>query len=402
MLLPPALAPLVSDSPGRPKFPRDEIGFHTELKKRVAAYFAATGAPERGGWRIYLKAFFILSLFTGCYIALVFAPLMWWEAIPIAALFAFAVTAVGFSIQHDGGHGAFSNWPIVNRFAAMTMDMVGASSYLWRWKHGILHHTFTNVPGHDTDLESGGIARLSPHQPRYWYHRWQHFYLWPLYAVTAPRWHLMGDVKEVIAGKMCDHTIPRPRGWDLFVFIGGKVATIGMVLVLPMFFHPWWQVLAMYFAITGTVGLLMTVVFQLAHCVEEADFPAPIDDQQRMEAAWAVHQVETTVDFARTSRFLTWYLGGLNFQIVHHLFPRICHVHYRKLSKIVEATCLEYGVRYTAHPSFFAGIRSHYRWLRKLGRGEGESMSVTVPTVIRATAPDPYLVGEGVPTATAG
>lgn len=86
---------------------------------------------------------------------------------------------------------------------------------------------------------------------------------------------------------------------------------------------------------------------------------------------WAVHQVETTVDFARHSRVLSWYLGGLNFQVEHHLFPKVCHFHYPALSRIVEATCAEYGVRYRFHPTFRAGVAAHYRWLRLMGQRDG-------------------------------
>jgi linoleoyl-CoA desaturase len=127
-------------------------------------------------------------------------------------------------------------------------------------------------------------------------------------------------------------------------------------------------VLLFYLIVTGVLGVIMSVVFQLAHCVEEADFPLPDAETNRMGSAWAIHQVETTVDFARRSRVLSWYLGGLNFQVEHHLFPRVCHVHYPALSKIVEATCRDHGVKYSAHPTLWAGIASHYRWLRRMGQ----------------------------------
>jgi linoleoyl-CoA desaturase len=351
-----------------PKFPPDQVGFYAELKRRTAVYFATIGRPEQGSWRMYLKTAVIFAWWAAAYSALVFLPLAWWQAIPVAVCLAIAMTAVGFAVQHDAGHGAYSRRRWVNRAAAVALDLIGASSYLWRFKHGVLHHTYPNVAGHDTDIESGGVARLSPDQPRYWYHRWQHLYLWPLYALTAPRWHLVRDFKEVIDGRIGNHPIPRPKGWDLVVFLGGKAASFALLLGIPMLVHPWWVVLLFYLFVTGTIGVVLTTVFQLAHCVEEAEFPAPDPDTLKMEAAWAVHQVETTVNFARTSRVLTWYLGGLNFQIEHHLFPRVCHLHYPALSRIVEAVCREYGVRYAVHPTFLDGVKSHYRWLRRMGR----------------------------------
>jgi len=370
------LSPAPAKAPAaerRPKFPRDEAGFLDELQRRVAAYFLRTGRPERDCWQMYLKTAVVLGWFAASYVLLVFFATSLWVAIPLTVSLACALAAVAFNVQHDGGHHAVSRFEWVNRLAAYTLDLIGASSYLWKWKHGVFHHTYANISGQDTDIEAGAVARLCPHQPRRWFHRWQHLYLWPLYGLTASRWHLWGDFKDVATGKIGAHRIPRPRGWDLCGFLGGKVVSIGLLLVLPMFFQPWWLVLVFYLAATGLVGVLLTIVFQLAHCVGEAEFPLPEGDSNRMAATWAVHQIETTVDFSRKSRVLTFLLGGLNFQIEHHLFPRVCHVHYPALSEIVEQTCREYGVRYSVHPSFVGGVVSHYRWLRRMGRREPKS-----------------------------
>ena len=137
-----------------------------------------------------------------------------------------------------------------------------------------------------------------------------------------------------------------------------------------MLFHGVWTVLLFYFVAAWVGGLILSVVFQLAHCVEGADFPLPDESTSTMDSAWATLQVETTVDFARKSRWVSWFVGGLNFQIEHHLFPRICHVNYPAISKIVEETCQEYGVRYSANETFWGGIVSHFRWLRRMGLPE--------------------------------
>ena len=142
----------------------------------------------------------------------------------------------------------------------------------------------------------------------------------------------------------------------------------GWALVVPALFHPWWVVLAYYAATSMVLGLVLSVVFQLAHCVEEAEFPRPPLGTDRLSDAWAVHQVQTTVDFARGNRLLTWYVGGLNFQIEHHLFPRICHIHYPRIAPIVREVCAEYGVRYAVHKSLLGAVASHFRWLRRMAR----------------------------------
>jgi linoleoyl-CoA desaturase len=237
-------------------------------------------------------------------------------------------------------------------------------------KHNVAHHTYTNVDGYDDDVNQTPFARLMPSQePRPWY-RLQHLYLWPLYGLMASRWHLYGDFRDVVAGTIGPHPVPRPKGWDLAVIVAGKVVSIGLLLALPMFFHPWWLVLAFYLLVTCVLGVTLSVVFQLAHCVEEANFTMPQGSTQRMEEAWAVHQAEATVDFARDSRVLAWLLGGLNFQIEHHLFPTVCHVHYPAICKIVERTCREFDVKYAEHPTFWSGLASHYRWLKRMGRLE--------------------------------
>lgn len=352
----------------RPKFPKDEAGFQAELRRRVDAHFRATGRSQTGGWRIALKAAIVLAWLATAYAVLVFAVGTWWQAVPVAVLLAFAMAAVGFNIQHDGGHGAFSRCGWVNKAAAATLDLIGGSSYLWRWQHGVFHHTFTNIAGQDTDIDVGSAVRLSPHQPRLRFHRWQHLYIWALYGVMAVRWHLFGDLKIAVTGTMGTHRVPRPKGWDLAVFVLGKTVSIGLLLALPMVWHPWWVVLLFYALVMGVLGVTLSVVFQLAHCVEEATFPVPEAGTMRMAQPWAVHQVHATVDFARDSRLLAWLLGGLNFQVEHHLFPRVSHVHYPALAPIVERTCREFGVRYAVHRSFWAGLGSHYRWLRRRGR----------------------------------
>lgn len=362
-----APASLPTGPAGRLKFAKDSVGFLNTLKKRVGDYFTQTGKRPNDNWSMYLKTAIILAWFFGSYIALVFfaqGPLI---AIPLAILLALSMGAIGFGIQHDGGHNAYSKKTWINKLAASTLDLIGASSYLWYWKHAIFHHSYTNVQNHDPDIDLGAAGRFSPHAKKFWFQRYQHIYLWPLYGLMSSRWHVMGDFKDVMTGTIPPHKVPRPKGWDLVVFIGGKAISFSMAFIIPLFFHSWWVVLLFYFLVTGVLGVVLSLVFQLAHCVEEADFPLPPEGTLRMEQTWAVHQVETTVNFARESKILCWYLGGLNFQIEHHLFPHVCHVHYPAVSKIVEATCNEFGVRYAVHSTFWAGLKSHYRWLKRMG-----------------------------------
>jgi linoleoyl-CoA desaturase len=345
--------------------------FIRELRRRVDAYFERTGKSRRDCPQMYFKTTTILAWFISAYLLLLFVATSWWTIVPLAVILGLSIAAIGFNIQHDGGHRAYSDHQWVNKIMALTLDLMGGSSYLWDWKHNSIHHTYPNVEGHDDDINLGFLGRLSPQQRRLKFHRFQGIYLWLLYGFMAIKWHLIDDFYQVSIGRIGNHKIPRPKGKDLAVFIAGKVAFSLLAFGIPMMLHPWWAVLFVYVTAAFVSGVVLSVVFQLAHCVGEADFPVPLavaDGAERIQTDWAVHQVQTTVDFARGNRILCWFLGGLNFQIEHHLFHKICHVHYPALSKLVEETCKEFGLKYAEHKTFFSAINSHFRWLVEMGR----------------------------------
>jgi len=349
----------------RPKFPGGKE-FHAELKQRVQAYFAEEGLRERDVPAMYAKTAVLLAAFAATWVALVFFAGSLWISLPLAVLLGTCTAAIGFNVQHDGGHDGYSDLPWVNRCMARTMDFIGASSYIWHWKHGVFHHTYTNIAGHDDDVALAPFARLAPQQERRPWHRFQHIYMWGLYAFQALKWHLYDDFVVLATGRLGPHRIPRPRGRELVSFWIGKLLFFSWALVVPLLVHAWPVVLLHGAVASFSLGFVLSVVFQLAHVVEEADFPdADAADEDR---SWARHQVETTVDFARESKVLTYLFGGLNFQVEHHLFPRVCHVNYPRIAPIVEQVCQEYGVRYSAHRTLWSSLGSHYRWLRRMGR----------------------------------
>jgi linoleoyl-CoA desaturase len=347
--------------------------FQLALRRRVDDYFRITGKRRRDCGQMYAKTGILVAAFIVSYGALVFLAATWWQAVPLAVLLGLSAAGIGFNVQHDGGHHAYSNRPGVNRLMATTLDALGGSSYVWRWKHGVFHHTYVNIAGHDTDIDLAPLGRLSPEHRWRAYHRWQHLYLWPLYGFLAIKWQLVDDFRKLITGRISNQPFPRPRGWELVIFITGKVVFFAIAFGIPLRFHSVGSVLACYAISAVVLGAVLSVVFQAAHCLEEAAFPHPRDDADRIEHAWAVHQVQTTVDFARHSRVVTWLIGGLNFQIEHHLFPKISHVHYPAISRIVEATCREFGITYAEHPSLRAAMGSHVRWLRRMGVPPGRA-----------------------------
>ncbi|ACL66713.1 Linoleoyl-CoA desaturase [Anaeromyxobacter dehalogenans 2CP-1] len=351
----------------RARFPRDD-GFHADLKRRVAAYFAATGEPAQGGRAMHVKTAAIFGWFGASYaLLLAWGDVSAWLAIGLTVSIALATAGIGFSVMHDANHGAYSRSPRVNRAVGLALDFIGASSYVWRFKHNVQHHTYTNVAGLDADIDAEPFLRLAGAQRRRALHRFQGAYAWPLYGVLSLKWWLVDDVVDLVRGTIGGHPYPRPRGRELAAVVAGKATFLGWALVVPVLVHGSAWPVAFFVLGSLVLGVVMAVVFQLAHAVSGAQFhDAPAADG-RMPAAWAEHQVRTTVDFARSSRVLAWYLGGLNFQIEHHLFPGVCHVRYPALATIVEETCRAHGIPYRAEPSLGAAIAAHHRHLRALG-----------------------------------
>lgn len=347
---------------------------HSPLRQRliraVDAYFRGRRIEPRGGGRMLLKSGLILGWWLASYLLLVF----WADSAALVVLLAtslgLAVAGVGFNIQHDGGHGAYSSRKIGNRLSALTLDLMGGSSYMWHFKHNILHHHYTNVEGVDDDLEAGVMLRLSSGQRRRWFHRFQHLYIWALYAFLPPKWQFWDDWRGLVLGRIGDHPIPRPGRRDLAILVLGKLFFLGWVFALPLAIHPVGSVLAVYALCALVLGVTLGTVFQLAHCVEEAGF-SPIPEQpQRMDHSFVEHQLRTTVDFAPRNRFLNWYTGGLNFQVEHHLFPRICHIHYPAVAEIVQSVCAEAHIPHLSHDTLSSALGSHVRYLKRMGRAD--------------------------------
>jgi linoleoyl-CoA desaturase len=333
------------------------------LQSCVDQFFAATGKSRYADARMYVKAVVLLAWFGLSYYALVFGAATVWQGLLAAVSLGLAVAGIGFNIQHDGNHGAFSKRNWLNRLTGLTLDLMGASSYLWIHKHNLAHHTYTNIPGSDEDIEIYPLGRLAPDDPYYALHRFQHFYLWLVYALLPTQWYFYNDFRKLWTGKISSRTFPRPRGWELAGLIAGKVAFFAWAFVIPCFYHRFWVVAVFYAVASGVLGIVLSVVFQLAHSVEETRHPAMGEETG---SEWVRHQIQTTADFARGNRLVTWYLGGLNFQTTHHLFPKVCHVHYPHLSQMIEGVCRKRGIEYLAQPSLAGAVRSHYRFLRRL------------------------------------
>lgn len=321
--------------------------------------------------RLQGKAVLIVSIWVASYYGLVFAPLGLVFRMGCALVLVVACVGVATSIMHDANHGAFSTSKQVNRVMGYSSDLLGASSFLWRFKHNRLHHGNTNVVGFDTDIDQAPFARLAPQQPWHVWNKYQHIYMWVLYGFLTIQWFVLSDLTTVITGRQSGHHLPaRLRTRDVAMIALGKALHITWALVIPMLLFPWWCVLLFYVSISWLVGFWLANFFQLAHCVDGAEMVDP--STPRRGADFEAHQLRTTLDIRLSAlpmgRFTHWLMGGLDYQVEHHLAPKLPHTLYRMIEPRLVAVCVARGLEYRQHPSFPAAVRSHARWLRRMGR----------------------------------
>lgn len=346
-----------------------EAKFFATVKGRVDAYFKEKNISSHANAEMVFKT----VLFVGGMIALYLLIMSNSFSIPVMFLMALALGAtkafIGFNVCHDAIHGGYSANKTVNKVLGLVFNVIGANAYVWSITHNIVHHTYTNIPGHDEDIDvAPGMIRLSPEDELKPFMRFQQWYAFPLYGLASLSWVFRKDFKKFFQPKIGqienDHS--KTEVFNLFFF---KTLYYVLFIVLPLVFLDitWWQFIIGFVCMHLVEGTVLGVVFQLAHVVENTAFPTP-NSENNIEEAWAVHQMQTTADFARKSKLVNFFVGGLNFQIEHHLFPQVCHVHYPQISPIVEATAKEFNVPYIDNPTLLQAMQSHFRMLKKFGR----------------------------------
>ncbi|MFM2360623.1 MAG: hypothetical protein RLY16_2616 [Bacteroidota bacterium] len=351
-----------------PKFLHKNSNFHQELKDRVNQYFIENNKSATGNFSLYFKALFFFLAYIGLYVHLVyFTPPTWVALIECVFLGCFTA-AIGFNVMHDGGHGSFSKSKVINYMAATSVNFLGASHIMWRMKHNIIHHTYTNIDGVDDDIEIKPYLRMCTSQKKYKMHRFQHYYFWFLYMLLHLIWVFQTDYQKYFKQKIGNIPLKKMSIAEHFGFWGAKIMYAVLFMVIPIIKLGFWK-WAIGFVIASMVtGFIISIVFQLAHTVENLDFPLPDTATNRIENEWAIHQLHTTANFATKNKLVSWLIGGLNFQIEHHLFPKISHVHYPAISKIIKQTCEEFDIKYNEFKRMRQAIVSHAMYLRKMGQ----------------------------------
>lgn len=349
---------------------QDQSGFFTDVRKQVDTYFKDNKLSKNANAAMVLKTVFFLTCFVAFY-SLIMAQIGGLLGMLIfAMLLGASMSFIGFNVSHDAIHGSWSSNQTVNKVLGYTFNIIGANAYVWDIYHNQIHHTFTNIPGQDEDIDvAPGMVRLSPHDKRIPAMRYQQFYAFFLYGLSTLSWVFRKDYKKMFQKKgHAAKTYTHPRK-EFYILFFSKILYYTLFIVTPLMVLDitWWQFLIGFVTMHLVMGLIIGLIFQLAHIVEGTTFPEP-NDEGNIEEAWAIHQMFTTANFSTKSKVAAFLCGGLNFQIEHHLFPKICHIHYPEISKMVRSTALAHRVPYIENPTFIGALRSHFTTLKRFGR----------------------------------
>ncbi len=344
--------------------------FAAAVRNNVNDYFKEKGISTKGNYVLYIQTISMICVYIIPFILIFTLPMNAWVALLLTVVMGIGIAGTGMCVMHDAIHGSFSDKEWVNKLFGGTLYLLGANVFNWRIQHNFLHHTYTNIEGYDQDIESRGPIRLADHSPLRRIHRYQFIHAFFFYGLMTIS-KLVKDFTQLIyynkAGITRKFNFHPTKEYLKMVLY--KIVYLFVIIGLPIMLTPftWWQVVIGFLVMHWTAGAILSTIFQMAHVVEGAEQPMP-NAQGIIHYEWAVHEMLTTSDFARNNHFLNWYVGGLNFQIEHHLFPNICHVHYQKIAPIVEKTAREFGYTYNLKPSFANAFVSHVKRLKELGR----------------------------------
>ncbi len=346
--------------------------FFGELRSEVDNYFTTNKLSKNGNALLWFKTALAL-LGTPALLAWAFwGGLPFWAVVLVFAFIGVMHAFTGFNVMHDACHGSFSEKPWVNRFFAHSLEMLGSSNPIWKFKHNVLHHTWTNIDGLDDDIAKSPFLRHCESQSYKPMHKFQHVYMFGLYGISTIWWLFGNDTIKYLKREVNNQPLPKLTMWEHISFWSSKIIYLFIYLVYPIIlFGAKGSVL--FFVMHASLGILLSLVFQMAHAIEGLhfeDLETYDRPTEKIPTEWAVHQIMTTSNFATKSWLATFFMGGLNFQVEHHLFPMISHVHYPELNKILKRVCDKYNVHYNEMPTFWSSIKSHIRWMKKMGSSE--------------------------------
>ncbi|MCU0432973.1 MAG: acyl-CoA desaturase [Bacteroidia bacterium] len=350
------------------RFANDHKLFTAALKSKVNDYFTKNNLSPAGNFRLYLKTIVFIATAILCYVVLMLDILPAWAALSMCALLGVAFSGIGFNVMHDGGHNSYSSKKWVNELMSYSLNVLGGNIYLWKVKHNLNHHSFTNIDGIDEDIDIRPFLRTGTDQPLRGYHRYQHIYWVVLYGMVYFAWIFIKDFKKYFSGKIADTRFKKMNRREHIIFWASKLIYLGIFIVFPSLQLGFLPVITGYAVLSVVCGFILGIVFQMAHVTQGTSVHTATYEKTNDMSDWFVHQLATTANFSTKSKLVSWFAGGLNFQVEHHLFPQISHVHYPEINRLVKATCREYNIRYSEYPTFYSALRSHVEYLKTVGR----------------------------------
>ncbi len=342
--------------------------FGRELRDRVSDYFDSRQISDKANALMVTKSVLYLAAYFVIYGLIISNTLSGWSTMWLWASLGFLTAGIGFNIGHDALHGAYAHRPWLNSLLGNSFVLLGANTRIWKILHNLIHHSFTNIAGADGDLYPVKALRFHHSTEKIWMHRFQNWYAPVLYCFTSLVWVFRKDYSHFFKSEHCGQKYPSIKSGEtlqLFMFKGLYYIAF-LIIPLLVVNLAWWQILIGFLCLHAVAGFSLAIVFQLGHLVEGPDFDQ--DPETLIEGSWMVHQLRSAANFSTNNKLATWFFGGLNFQIEHHLFPKICHIHYPALAPIVRETATKYGLPYHSFDTFFGALRSHIRLLKKLGR----------------------------------
>jgi linoleoyl-CoA desaturase len=342
--------------------------FYQSLKTAVDNYFKGNNLKKTGNWKLYAKALVLIPMALALYVALLTVSFPWPVAVLLCGLLGFALASIGFNVMHDACHGSYSSKKWVNDLLGLTLNALGGNAFIWKQKHNIIHHTYTNIDGIDDDIAKAPVIRQCSTQPWKPIHKIQHIYLPLIYGISSMAWIFVMDMTKYTQRMIYTTKLSKMDTKEHVLFWVSKVLYLVFYIIIPIAIVGWSAWLVGFLCMHLAMGTTLSVVFQLAHVVEETEFETVITDTRIIENEWAIHQLKTTANFAPDNKIISWFVGGLNYQIEHHLFSRVSHIHYPALSKIVVEKCREFDVEYNCIPTMNAAVASHFRFMKMLGQ----------------------------------
>jgi linoleoyl-CoA desaturase len=343
--------------------------FYSTLKSSVDQYFTANKLSRTGNWKLHIKTAVLIPAAVLIYIFLLTFHLPLAAGIILSSVMGFVLASIGFNVMHDACHGSYSSKDWVNRLLGLSLNALGGNAFIWKFKHNIIHHTYTNVDGIDDDIAKSPLMRQCTTQKWVPAHRFQHLYVPLVYGISSFAWVFLMDFTKYFKSRVFNTQLQKMDKKEHMLFWTSKIFYLVFYVLIPILCVGWKAWAIGFGCMHLVMGLTLALVFQLAHVVEHAEFHHVAEnDNKKIEEEWAIFQVKTTANFAPNNKIISWFVGGLNFQVEHHLFPRVSHVHYPAIRKIVKQTCEQFNISYNEFPTMTSAIVSHFRMMKQLGK----------------------------------